>query len=67
MVANSIPSLTVHGGWSPWSNVKSECVRLNDDDEIVQTGIVCGGGVQVIERSCTNPAPQVTVCFVAFV
>ena len=39
---------TIHGGWSPWSNVATPC------------NATCGGGKMMRRRSCTNPTPQVS-------
>ena len=36
---------TVHGGWTSWS-VSTPC------------SVTCGSGVEVLTRTCTNPAPQ---------
>ena len=61
----SLPTLTINGEWSPWSKVKSDCVRLNDTDHVIRDRrneiieIKCGGGVRFLERSCSNPRPQV--------
>ena len=65
----SLPTLTINGEWSPWSKVKSQCVRLDENDiklhwnDYLNTNysypIKCGGGVRFLERSCTNPRPQV--------
>ncbi|XP_078378395.1 SCO-spondin-like isoform X2 [Oculina patagonica] len=35
----------IHGGWSSWS-VSKPC------------SVTCGNGVEVLSRSCTNPAPK---------
>lgn len=35
----------INGGWGEWGKF-SECSRT------------CGGGVQLAERDCNNPAPQ---------
>ena len=59
-ITASLPRLTINGEWSPWSKIKSECVRLNETDHVIQSGITCGGGVRFLERSCTNPKPQVS-------
>ena len=60
-ITASLPRLTINGEWSPWSKIKSECVRLNETDHVIQSGITCGGGVRFLERSCTNPKPQVSI------
>ena len=39
---------TIHGGWSPWSNVATPC------------NATCGGGKMMRRRSCTNPTAQVS-------
>ena len=62
-ITASLPRLTINGEWSPWSKIKSECVRLNETDHVIQSGITCGGGVRFLERSCTNPKPQVYSMF----
>ena len=64
-IAASLPRLTINGEWSPWSKIKSECVRLNETDHVIQSGITCGGGVRFLERSCTNPKPQVNIIYVS--
>ena len=64
-IAASLPRLTINGEWSPWSKIKSECVRLNETDHVIQSGITCGGGVRFLERSCTNPKPQVNIKYVS--
>ncbi|XP_020632778.1 SCO-spondin-like, partial [Orbicella faveolata] len=35
----------IHGGWSSWS-VSTSC------------SVTCGSGVEILSRSCTNPAPK---------
>ena len=62
----SLPTLTINGEWSPWSKVKSDCVRLNETDHKdprYTYPIKCGGGVRFLERSCTNPRPQVRLIY----
>ena len=62
----SLPTLTINGEWSPWSKVKSDCVRLNETDHKdprYNYPIKCGGGVRFLERSCTNPRPQVRLIY----
>ena len=63
-ITASLPRLTINGEWSPWSKIKSECVRLNETDHVIKSGITCGGGVRFLERSCTNPKPQVIIYYV---
>ena len=66
-VKASLPILTISGGWSPWSNIESDCVRLNETDHVIsESPIKCGGGVRFLERSCTNPRPQVSIGNVCF-
>ena len=63
-ITASLPRLTINGEWSPWSKIKSECVRLNETDHVIQSGITCGGGVRFLARSCTNPKPQVSIYYI---
>ena len=58
--ASSQDSITVFGGWSPWTKLQTDCVKLNDSSgEIIDSSVNCGGGVKRQTRSCTNPKPQV--------
>lgn len=53
-------SVTIHGGWSPWSKLETDCVKLDETTgAVVETNVLCGGGVKIKTRSCTNPVPQV--------
>ena len=60
VMASSQDSITVFGGWSPWTKLETDCVKLNDSSgEVLMANVKCGGGVKRQTRSCTNPKPQV--------
>lgn len=50
-------TITIDGGWSPWSTVATPCLRKNLKGILVP--VTCGGGQRERKRSCTNPVPQV--------
>ncbi len=50
-------TITINGGWSPWSTVATPCIRENLKGQPVE--VTCGGGKMTRKRSCTNPVPQV--------
>ena len=50
-------TITINGGWSPWSTVATPCLRENLKGK--QVLVTCGGGKMTRKRSCTNPVPQV--------
>ena len=50
-------TITIDGGWSPWSTVATSCLRENLKGHLVP--VTCGGGKMTRIRSCTNPVPQV--------
>ena len=50
-------TITINGGWSPWSTVATPCLR--EDLKGKQVLVTCGGGKMTRKRSCTNPVPQV--------
>jgi len=49
-------TITINGGWSPWSTVATPCLR--EDLKGKQVLVTCGGGKMTRKRSCTNPVPQ---------
>ena len=60
--ARGTEAVTIHGGWSPWTNLETDCVRINETSgEILDPSVKCGGGVTLRTRSCTNPVPQVYI------
>ena len=50
-------TITIDGGWSPWSTIATPCQRENQEGIMVP--VTCGGGKMTRKRSCTNPVPQV--------
>ena len=54
---NQLRTITINGGWSPWSTVATPCIRENLKGHMVE--VTCGGGKMTRKRSCTNPVPQV--------
>jgi hypothetical protein len=55
-------TVTIHGSWSPWSRLETDCVKLNETTgAVIDPDVKCGGGVKLKTRSCTNPLPQVTL------
>ena len=51
-------TITINGGWSPWSTIATDCLRENLKGRLVP--VTCGGGKMIRTRSCTNPVPQVS-------
>ena len=53
--------IDINGGWSPWTSLETDCVKINETSgEIINPKVECGGGVKLRTRSCTNPKPQGT-------
>ena len=51
--------VSINGAWTTWSTVATPCMKNLTGGKLIE--VSCGGGKTVRRRSCTNPAPQVSL------